>query len=77
MSDGGPPARPRVIVTRAADQAAELLAALEAAGCEALACPVIRTEPAGADALAPCLDGLDRYDWVVFTKDSLPAQKDA
>lgn len=67
---GARPARPRVLVTRAADQAAELLAALEAEGCEALACPVIRTEPAGADALAPCLDGLDRYDWAVFTSEN-------
>ena len=73
---GGPvragerPARPRVIVTRAVDQAAELLAALDAEGCEALACPVIRTEPAATSALAPCLDGLDRYDWAVFTSEN-------
>jgi len=67
---GERPARPRVIVTRAADQAADLLAALGAEGCEALACPVIRTEPAATSALAPCLDGLDRYDWAVFTSEN-------
>ena len=57
----------RVLVTRAADQAEPLLAALRAAGAEARAVPMIRIEPAGdPEAVAHALAELDGYDAVLF-----------
>ncbi len=64
------PARPgrRVIVTRAAQQAAGLVAALEAAGVEAIAVPAISVEPEPAGGeLDEAARGLADYAWVVIT----------
>lgn len=52
----------RVVVTRPADQAAPLVAALEAAGHEAVLCPLIRIEPLGDGPI-----DTGGYDWVVLT----------
>lgn len=75
MSDAprgaGEPALPlrgrRVIVTRAADQADDLVAALAARGAEVIACPVLRAEFLPATHLAPLLDRLADYAWAIFT----------
>jgi uroporphyrinogen III methyltransferase / synthase len=57
----------RVLVTRAADQAGPLLAALRAAGAEARAVPMIRFESAGDPAeAARALAAIDDYDAVLF-----------
>lgn len=75
MSDGaggapGPLAGRRVIVTRAADQVSELVAALRASGAEVVACPVLRAEPASPAHLAPLREGLGGYAWVFFTSEN-------
>jgi uroporphyrinogen III methyltransferase / synthase len=77
MSPGPPspsPARPllgrRIAVTRARDQADELVRALEALGAAVVAAPVIRIQPLPAPDLAPlraALEQLSHYAWVVFT----------
>jgi uroporphyrinogen III methyltransferase/synthase len=59
----------RVVVTRAAHQAAPLSAALSARGARPLELPVIAVEPPrdGGAALAAAAGRLAGYDWVVFT----------
>lgn len=57
----------RVIVTRAADLADDLTAALAARGAEVIACPVWRAESLAATHLAPLRDRLGGYAWIVFT----------
>lgn len=59
----------RVAVTRAADQANDLLALLRSRGAEPLACPTIEVVgPAdGYAALDGAVRSLDRYRWVAFT----------
>jgi hydroxymethylbilane synthase len=62
------PTRPRVIVTRPADQVDELVQCLTAAGIDAVLVPAIAVEPmpAGGDLDAAARD-LAWYDWVVVT----------
>ncbi len=60
----------RVVVTRAAAQAADLAEALRRFGAEVIACPVLRAEPAPATHLAPLRDRLATYDWLVFTSEN-------
>lgn len=68
VGDPAPPLRGRrVIVTRAADQADDLVAALAAHGAAVIACPVLRAEPLPASHLVPLRDRLGDYAWVVFT----------
>ena len=58
----------RIVVTRAREQAADLVRALEARGAEAVVAPVIRIQP--VENLAPlraALTRLSSYRWVVFT----------
>src|SRR3989449_1534622 len=58
----------RIVVTRARDQAGELVRALEARGAEAVLAPVIRIQPLeNLGALRAALTGLSAYRWVVFT----------
>jgi len=58
----------RVLVTRGADQAGEMIAALAEAGAEAVAMPMIRiVPPADYAALDAALANLDSYDAVLFT----------
>ncbi len=57
----------RVIVTRAADPADDLVAALAARGADVVACPVLGAESLPATHLAPLRDRLAGYAWVIFT----------
>jgi uroporphyrinogen-III synthase len=58
----------RVAVTRAAAQAADLLALLRERGAEPLACPTIAVQPPESyAALDAAIRTLDRYDWAAFT----------
>jgi len=58
----------RIVVTRAREQAAELVEALAALGAEVITAPTIRIEPlADLEPLRVALARLERYDWVVFT----------
>src|SRR5260370_19890138 len=58
----------RIVVTRAREQAGDLVRALEEQGAEAVIAPVIRIEPlANLGALRAALTGLSAYRWVVFT----------
>jgi uroporphyrinogen-III synthase len=59
----------RVAVTRAADQANDLLALLRSRGAEPLACPTIEIVGPADDyaALDDAVRSIDRYDWVAFT----------
>jgi uroporphyrinogen-III synthase len=65
----GPLAGRRVAVTRAPEQAAELLALLRARGAEPVACATIGIDPPADDyaALDAVVESLGRFDWVVFT----------
>jgi len=56
------------VVTRAREQAAELVDALTALGAQVIATPTIRIEPlADLGALRAAVADLSRYDWMVFT----------
>ncbi len=58
----------RIVVTRAREQASDLMALLAAEGAEPIALPVITTTcPEDLGELDSAIDALDRYDWVVFT----------
>lgn len=58
----------RIVVTRAREQAADLVRALEDRGAEAIVAPVIRIQPLEKlAALRTALAGLSAYRWVVFT----------
>jgi len=58
----------RIVVTRAREQAGDLVRALEALGAEVVTAPVIRIEPlADLAPLRAALAGLSRYRWLVFT----------
>ena len=60
--------RQHVIVTRAADQAAELCDALRELGAEAIGLPMIELAPMDDySALDACIARLSEYQWVVFT----------
>ena len=54
--------RPRVLVTRAEDQASPLAERLEALGCEVLICSLIRIESLGDEPI-----DVGGVDWVVVT----------
>jgi len=57
----------RIVVTRAAEQAAEFVERLERVGAEALAAPTIEIEAMDSAALDDAIATLDRFDWIVFT----------
>jgi uroporphyrinogen-III synthase len=58
----------RIVVTRAREQAGDLVRALEERGAEAVVAPVIRIQPLeNLGALRAALTGLSAYRWVVFT----------
>jgi uroporphyrinogen-III synthase len=58
----------RVVVTRAREQAGDLVRALEDRGAEAVVAPVIRIQPLeNLGPLRAALGGLSAYRWVVFT----------
>ncbi len=57
-----------VVVTRAASQAGEFVAELEAYGANVIACPTIEiTEPESYERLDEAIDHLYGYDWLIFT----------
>lgn len=58
----------RIVVTRAREQAGELIRALEDHGAETVLAPVIRIQPLeNLGPLRAALTGLSAYRWVVFT----------
>jgi uroporphyrinogen III methyltransferase/synthase len=58
----------RVVVTRASEQAAELVDMLEERGAEAILAPTIRiAPPEDIEALDRACAEAARYDWIVFT----------
>src|SRR5213593_3655871 len=58
----------RIVVTRAREQAGDLVRALQEHGAEAVIAPVIRIEPLdNLGALRAALTGLSASRWVVFT----------
>lgn len=58
----------RIVVTRAREQAGELVRALENCGAVPVLAPVIRIQPLeNLGALRAALTGLSAYRWVVFT----------
>lgn len=68
MERGGPLEGRRIVVTRAREQAGDLVRALEAHGAAAVLAPVIRIQPLeNLGALRAALTGLSAYRWVVFT----------
>ncbi|HEX7120564.1 MAG TPA: uroporphyrinogen-III synthase [Longimicrobiales bacterium] len=58
----------RVVVTRPVDRAAELVAALERRGAEAIVFPAIRiVPPPDGEPLRRAARNVAEYDWIVFT----------
>lgn len=58
----------RIVVTRAREQAGDLMRALQELGAEPVLAPVIRIQPLeNLGALRAALTGLSAYRWVVFT----------
>src|SRR6266581_4939242 len=58
----------RIVVTRAREQAGDLVRALQEHGAEPVIAPVIRIQPLeNLGALRAALTGLSAYRWVVFT----------
>ena len=58
----------RIVITRARDQAGDLVRSLEARGAVTVIAPVIRIQPLeNLGALRAALTGLSTYRWVVFT----------
>ena len=65
---GAPLAGRSVVVTRAADQAAGLVAPLEALGADVLLLPVIAiADPLDFAPLDEAIDTIETYDWIVLT----------
>lgn len=57
-----------VVITRAASQAAEFIAALERCGASVIACPTIEiTDPESYESLDEAIDHLYGYDWLILT----------
>ena len=57
-----------VVVTRAASQAGEFVAELEAYGAKVIICPTIEiAEPESYERLDEAIDHLYGYDWLIFT----------
>jgi uroporphyrinogen III methyltransferase/synthase len=69
VAPGGALAGRRVVVTRAADRAGDLVAALAAAGADVVPLPAVATAPAMDDgaALAAALGRADELEWLVCT----------
>lgn len=65
-----PLAGKRVLVTRAAAQAAGLVAALGELGASVICLPTIRTVPVPAADLAGAFGRLATYDWLAFTSEN-------
>jgi uroporphyrinogen III methyltransferase/synthase len=58
----------RIVVTRAREQASDLVKLLSDAGAECLECPTIKVEsPDDWKALDQAIEDLASYDWLVFT----------
>jgi uroporphyrinogen-III synthase len=58
----------RIVVTRAREQAGDLIRALEDHGAETVLAPVIRIQPLeNLGTLRAAVTGLSAYQWVVFT----------
>lgn len=63
-----PQTNKRILVTRAAHQAAKLSDGLRAAGFEPVEVPVLEIQPpASFDPLDAALRQIDTYDWLIFT----------
>ena len=68
MRPVAPLAGRRIVVTRAVQQARDLITRIEALGGTAIACPVIRTvPPADWRLVDEALQKLDSFDWLFFT----------
>ena len=58
----------RIVVTRARQQASDLVSSLQAAGADCLECPTIQIEPPEDwQPLDAAIDNLAEYHWLVFT----------
>ena len=58
----------RIVVTRAREQASDLIHQLTELGAECIQCPTIRVKPPRDWApLDRAIDTIDQYDWIVFT----------
>jgi uroporphyrinogen III methyltransferase/synthase len=58
----------RIVVTRSREQGAALARELRALGADAIEFPTIETtHPSSFAALDEAIDGIDRFDWIVFT----------
>ena len=71
IAENKPLAGKRVVVTRAPEQARELIARLEGYGAEVLLLPTVSfADPADTIILDAALRSLDRIDWIVFTSEN-------
>ena len=67
-AEHGPSRKPRVLVTRAADQASVLAEELRRLGAEPVVIPVIEIVPPDSyGSLDTALDAMEHFDWLIFT----------
>ncbi len=59
--------RPRVVVTRRAEQAGALADKLRTAGLEPVLFPTVQLRPLPSHALDDALKNLEMFDWLIFT----------
>jgi uroporphyrinogen III methyltransferase/synthase len=71
IGESRPLAGKRVVVTRAPEQAQELISCLEGYGAEVLLLPTISfADPVDTIILDAALRSLDRIDWIIFTSEN-------
>ena len=58
----------RIVITRAPEQAEELISRLTALGAEVLSLPMVRfVEPLDSAGLDLAIAGIEHFDWILFT----------
>lgn len=66
--EGRPLLGKRIVITRAREQASDLVRCLSDLGAECIECPTIKIEPPpDVKPLEDAVERIDTYDWIIFT----------